>query len=752
MLDHLNILAFGFLAPWLFAAGAAATSIPIIIHLLNKRKFRIIVWAAMEFLLAAQRRNARRLRFRRWLLLAVRCLALLVLAAAVGQMVLDNTAIGSLFGGQRAIIVILDDSYSMAYQRPGTASAFERSRKLLKDWLGKLSSSDKVMLIRASRGGVQAGNRATSDHAGLESQIKAMEVSDAGTDLAAALDQAAETLKEMERTVPTRDVMLLTDFSNSSIQDPPKGIEQTQRARNLEGERLKKAVETVKAHATQFRVFDLGTDDQMNIAVTDLRTERPVVIAGQPSIFNVTVMNAKQDSEIDVPLTIFLDGVAVQTEKLPKLEVGSPRTVPVKVIVPTPGRHLIEARIPDEMDFLPIDNVRHLMIDARREIPILLVEGDPGDGGRTSWGSTSYVRTALPSAAQLGVFSRKTITDLELPTVPLEPFSVVILTDSPAPRSAALRENLRKYVDKGGVLMIFPGANTNVREMNDLLGDAGIQLLPATLGQPMDMGTGVGFDIAGSNHPVIDKLKRHFEGGEDPGFKSVQTMRYLKLGVPLDGSAEVILNYANGGRGGETKNDAAVVMRRVEKGKVVLFASSADTSWNTWGGKPSFLPFMVELVYHTISADGGGLTLSVGDQINLPGEVENPGAWTGPRGIRFSVNSALDQDGRPRLTSMGLPAAGVYGPEGRAVVAVNPDAEEVDIRHVSAAQMAGAMGIQSDEIVTPLAPGSAGGSAWLVAADSKNTGGSELARNLLLAAFALFLVETLLARIFSVYR
>src|ERR1039458_8865104 len=98
MIGSMHILAFGFLAPWLFAAGAAATSIPIVIHLLNKRKFRIIIWAAMDFLLAAQRRNARRLKFQRWLLLAVRCLALLVLAAAIGQLILDNTAIGSFFG------------------------------------------------------------------------------------------------------------------------------------------------------------------------------------------------------------------------------------------------------------------------------------------------------------------------------------------------------------------------------------------------------------------------------------------------------------------------------------------------------------------------------------------------------------------------------------------------------------------------------------------------------------------------------
>ena len=52
-----HILAFGFLAPLLMTAGGFAVSIPIVIHLLNKRKFKIVVWAAMEWLLAAQRRN-----------------------------------------------------------------------------------------------------------------------------------------------------------------------------------------------------------------------------------------------------------------------------------------------------------------------------------------------------------------------------------------------------------------------------------------------------------------------------------------------------------------------------------------------------------------------------------------------------------------------------------------------------------------------------------------------------------------------
>src|ERR1700744_5633438 len=132
----MDILAFGFLTPALFGAGAAAVSIPIVIHLLNKRRFWTVVWAAMAFLLAAQRRNARRLKLQRWLLLAVRCLALLILAMGMARLVVDAQVLGGAFGGQRAVVVVWDDSYSTGYQREPTPSAFEKSRRLIGEWIG----------------------------------------------------------------------------------------------------------------------------------------------------------------------------------------------------------------------------------------------------------------------------------------------------------------------------------------------------------------------------------------------------------------------------------------------------------------------------------------------------------------------------------------------------------------------------------------------------------------------------------------
>ena len=80
------LFAVLFEAPLAAAAVAgSAVSIPIIIHLLNRRRFRIVEWAAMRFLLTAQRKNARRMRLEQILLLVARCLIVLLTILAMAS-------------------------------------------------------------------------------------------------------------------------------------------------------------------------------------------------------------------------------------------------------------------------------------------------------------------------------------------------------------------------------------------------------------------------------------------------------------------------------------------------------------------------------------------------------------------------------------------------------------------------------------------------------------------------------------------
>ena len=72
------MLALAFLNPLLLAA-VPLCAIPIVIHLLNRRRFHRVPWAAMEYLLAAMKRNRKRLRMEQWLVLLLRTLAVLLL-------------------------------------------------------------------------------------------------------------------------------------------------------------------------------------------------------------------------------------------------------------------------------------------------------------------------------------------------------------------------------------------------------------------------------------------------------------------------------------------------------------------------------------------------------------------------------------------------------------------------------------------------------------------------------------------------
>src|SRR5208337_4410063 len=104
-------------------AGLAAASIPIVIHRL---KFREMPWAAMQFLMAAIRKNQRRVRIEQWLLLAVRTLLLMLIAAAMAKPFLES--FGNVIAGQRTHrVLILDSSLSMGYTT-GDKSRFDLAK------------------------------------------------------------------------------------------------------------------------------------------------------------------------------------------------------------------------------------------------------------------------------------------------------------------------------------------------------------------------------------------------------------------------------------------------------------------------------------------------------------------------------------------------------------------------------------------------------------------------------------------------
>src|SRR3954471_20470719 len=124
----------GFLAP-LMLVGVIALAVPIAIHLIGRRRARVVKFAALDFLLATKRRTAPRFRLRERLLLLVRAIACAAVAIALAKPYTSCARKGpQVTRRPQAAILVIDDSFaagSCAGARPGIRAAPAGARRIL---------------------------------------------------------------------------------------------------------------------------------------------------------------------------------------------------------------------------------------------------------------------------------------------------------------------------------------------------------------------------------------------------------------------------------------------------------------------------------------------------------------------------------------------------------------------------------------------------------------------------------------------
>jgi hypothetical protein len=112
-----------FLEP-LLLAGLPLAALPVVIHLLNQRRYQTLAWGAMQFLLEASRTSRGYARIRQWLILAARTLAVLGLVLAASRPLASGRLGLRIGGGADAAYVVVDRSPSM--QQRGTQTATDK--------------------------------------------------------------------------------------------------------------------------------------------------------------------------------------------------------------------------------------------------------------------------------------------------------------------------------------------------------------------------------------------------------------------------------------------------------------------------------------------------------------------------------------------------------------------------------------------------------------------------------------------------
>ena len=727
----LPIAVLPFVTPWLFAAGAAAISIPIVIHLLNRRRFRIQAWAAMEFLLAAHRRNVRKLKLQRWLLLLLRCLALLLLAAGIAQFLPPGSVLGAILGNaSRLTVVVWDNAYTTQYRPAGQKTIFVRARSLLTHWLDGTSVQGRVAIISGSKNPHGLVNEPAPDLATVSHLVASQKPTDAAVDLAAGLKRALNVLQKQKTRANRKRLWLITDDAQAAFAPLNSAGTAIQAGT---AQRLKTLITEIRKTGATVRVFDVGDPHAGNMAITDLTLARHFALINRPLRVRISVFNATAMPQARVNVRLFLDQVAAGSVTLPQINLGSEVTVDATLgtDITVAGMHTITARLP--ADGLIIDNTRRLVVHAHRRMRVLLVDGATGDPMANRLASTAWLSTALAPLAHGNTFAPHVISAIELSSQSLRHYAAVIFSDAPAPGSRSV-QRLRSFVHAGGLLLIFPGPAVTGRTWSAALKTGRTGLLPAVMGRVIEPAKALHFNFSGTGNVITEPFLAARQSGIHTGISSVATTHYLALRVIHPNLCQTLLSFGNA--------QPALVSRRVGRGEVMVAAFTCDTRWTDFPAQPSFLPFVFQMMYFGIPDRNARWNLQVAGRFTLAaGSTE---AWRGPNGKSLDLRDR-HMGSRMVISSPRLWYAGLYRNATRSsLVAVNVDPTDADIRHLPAARIAALLGLPVADVVSapqhlsraPVNQASIGGNAG---------------QRLLLLALLVLLAETLLARAFSRY-
>ena len=337
--------------------GLVATGVPIVIHLLNRRKHREVPWAAMRFLMAAIRKNRRRIRIEQWLLLAVRTLLVVLVVSAMAKPFLES--FGAVIAGRRTQrVIVLDASLSMGYTS-AESSRFDQAKALASQLVKDSRRGDAISVILMGDPPRVVIGDPTQNLVEVKKEIDELTLSHGGTDLAATFEKVADVLEVS--SIDQKEVVFLTDLQAASWRSPAQG-----------NEGLTRALARIEARRPRSVVIDLGKSGGENRAVTDLKLESPVVTVGSHVLVRAVLRNFGTNRADQVRVRLTADGLLG-----PQEIVDLPPGEDVPVVFPqqftTAGDHQVEVSI-DE-DPLALDNKRWLVVPVRESIKVLLVDG-----------------------------------------------------------------------------------------------------------------------------------------------------------------------------------------------------------------------------------------------------------------------------------------------------------------------------------------------------------------------------------------
>ena len=620
-------------------AGAAAFLIPLIIHLLNKRRVVTVRWGAMHLLHEALRQKKRNVKIEQLLLLLVRISIPILLALCLARPVL--TWFQNLLGGNKSsLVVLLDNSFSM--RAPGTGGApRDRARDDLRRILDGLPRGSDASVILVGQPSRLLMDQPTTALDLISTRLQT-EPSLAGPlALNDAFQLANAELKRMGNAA--REVLLISDFQQSDWRSISEGG-------------TLPALEALKKQqpAPLLTFYRVGGDLQENLSVASVEPSAFVVAKEQAIALRVRIQNHGLRAYQDIAVRLEADGAQLRTTRI-SIAPNAETVLTMSHAFDTAGDHALTVRV--EGDSFPDDNAYSVVIPVRDQVNCLLAEGLVGKKGPLE-GATDFVEIALTphqSAADKTLkdvihTSKKDAYKVFDTLLPAQ--EVVILADIDQYKENTLKA-LRSFVERGGGLIVFAGPSNDIAWLNRDFYKDGQGLFPCAVkgfGHVDEGQTPARILSQRYTHPAIG----YFNDARGLRLQDAVFQHWQKFDK-IEGDARVLLSLDRG--------DALIVEKPIGKGRVIAIASSANALWNNLSLQPVFVPLMQRLVTYLATQNTAPISQPCGSMLHIglrSDEAKKHFNLTDPQNKVHELVPRIDKDGNVTIESAETLFPGIY--------------------------------------------------------------------------------------------
>ena len=575
-----------------FLLASAAVAIPVIVHLMFRSQARRVNLGTLRFLKQVLERNAQRQRIMRWMLLALRVAAVLLIAFLFARPYFVEAAPG---GDRRLMMILIDRSASMDLkgdQGRLVDQAIAEARRAIDNQPERTRVEvaffdDAIRPLAMGEADASAGKPGTRDStAKLLDDWHDSAPSFHATNYGAAINWARDLA--VRESAAEEELHIYTDLQQSG----------------LDWAEVDPLPENVKVH-----LHDVGRAVVSNLGVTEARPLRAVVRPGEGTTIQSTVLNSTPFPVAEQQVVLKLESPSgkLSLRERVKLEPGS--TGSAKFEVPPLEEGLWTGTVSiDADDDLKFDNVRQVAILAAPANRVLLADGDPSRSSLLS--ETYFLATSLRLAPSGEAYAE---TPFDPSVVPLEQgdslpsldgVKVVVLANVGEVTDKDARD-LARFVEEGGGLVVFGGDRVQAKGYAKL---AAVGLVPGKIAGPVHASDlPFRLDSWEEQHPVL----KPFADPQHGDLRRLSFRGYTKLIVdsadtpksdgslpPASGNTKVLARFRNG--------DPVLVEQTLGRGKAVWFTSTCDRGWGEWPSSKLYLPLVHQIVGEPLGLNEGG--------------------------------------------------------------------------------------------------------------------------------------------------